>query len=469
MGDKNRTPISGNSKKKYSNGVVFEGSFANGEPHEGTITFLNNTSFIGIVNNHQPLKGKMIYYDGSLFDGIFNNGKPSSGKFTYNSKTNNKNVFYGTLNMNSLLDKTQFINGGLMHSDEGTFFYGDFADGKRFRGNMLYPNGNLFDGKLKDGKPSEGKMIYAYGDVLGGTWEDGKPLDVYAKVKLSNTGKSYCFFRKTENEPLPEVKYCLDKHGEVTINYGEINRILDENSSRINSLDDLIKNRMIKGVSDFNGLKEFAKEVLQDKVSGEAIENGFKGRHSSLDDLLQLSFKDTVEQLKKIRFEPLQDNRVIRDVLLTADEMKARIKEIAPENIASGIMSAPQMSEVPVPKGPAQPEGPGRPAQPGGRPGWPAQPGGPGRPAQPGGRPGWPAQPGGPGGPAIPGGPGRPVSAHPRQPYEDIARKLAGERRKKFAEYNMAQHPNENIAGTFVGREERQKEGRKEEKGIPGI
>jgi hypothetical protein len=187
-------------------------------------------------------------------------------------------------------------------------FTGEFRNGKPSNGAMFFKNNIIFSGKFdENGQFFEGKKIQPDGIVFDGSWKNDKSLDVSAIIKLSKTGKAYCSYRAGKNNLQREIEYCLkDDYGNfikaATINYEKINEILNGKDNRINNLDDLIKSEAIKGINNFNELKDFTKKMLQDRMSGGIIE-GFVGAHHSLDSLLLLSSVDTVEQLKKTRFQ----------------------------------------------------------------------------------------------------------------------------------------------------------------------
>ncbi|MDR2077992.1 MAG: hypothetical protein LBP39_03425, partial [Rickettsiales bacterium] len=255
--------------------------------------------------NGQPPKVRVIYRDGDIFDGkLDDNGKPCDGEMRYSN-----GVFY----------KGEFHNGrpskGIMKCNNGDILDGKFENGRFSSGVIMQNNGDVLEGKWQNGRFYYGKITYSNGDVYKGMWRKGEPLNVSVEAKLSKIGKSYCLYRQGKNNLQREVKYCLkdddDNIKAVTIDYGEINNILNGNNNipngfgnKINSLNDLIDRRVIEGVESFKELRDFAKEVLQDKMSG-GIEEGFDdwGSHPSLEDLLLLSSIDTVEQLKKTRFQ----------------------------------------------------------------------------------------------------------------------------------------------------------------------
>ncbi|MDR2077981.1 MAG: hypothetical protein LBP39_03370 [Rickettsiales bacterium] len=264
---------------------------------------------------------KVEYKNGTVFDGKFNNGRFLKGEITcYDGKTieceweniqlpegNNLDYFVSYIlenkpSKNGQTPKTRVILGN------GNVFDGELENGEFSSGVLRYANGNIYDGEFQYDKPSDGVMRFNGGYVCEGKWKDGKPLDISIKAPLSNTGKSYCLYRIGTNNSLSEVRYCLEDeiYGTtkiMTIDYVAINNILNGKDGEINNLDDLIKRRVIKGVGNFDELKEFAKKVLRDKMSGGVKEGFDSGGHIPLEDLLLLSSVDTVEQLKKTRFQ----------------------------------------------------------------------------------------------------------------------------------------------------------------------
>ncbi|MDR2077585.1 MAG: hypothetical protein LBP39_01305, partial [Rickettsiales bacterium] len=291
----------------------------------------------------------------TLFKGELEDGIPAKGDMKYKDR-----VFSGTFDKKGKLLKGILTgpNGTLIEYKPGEPPYGETKysgytfkgtfskDGKPLKGILTNTRGDVFDGEVDErGEPSKGTMTYADGTVYKGFWKNYSPYNVnetmnnqtlagntlvdrnlldktivmfdyrptMASVKtgLSNTGKSHCLFFRGRDNYTTKVEYHLFGHDKVSIDYGLINRILSEDSSKINSLNDLIdKNfnnpadgKVIEGVKDFNELKEFSKKVIQDRMS-EGVENGLMvGAHEPLVNLLLLSSIDTVEQLKKIRFQ----------------------------------------------------------------------------------------------------------------------------------------------------------------------
>jgi hypothetical protein len=283
----------------YGDKSVYEGSFENDKPSFGKITYPNGNIFEGTCRDYEPYKGKMTYTNGNVYEGNFHDGE---------------------------------ISDGIMTCRDGTIFEsGEISDGgDPIEGKMLYTNGDAFRGKFKNGKPSIGVKVLNNGDMLDGFWEDDRPVDVAVKVKLSDDGKSYCSFEAGEKSSYQKnvVEYHLGDRAEVTINYDGFNRILNGDAPEINSLNDLVSRKIISGVKDFNELKELSKKVFQDKMS-RGTEDVHRGNHGSLSNLLLLSSIDTVDQFKGAKFiEPMQDNREVKAVSLTVDEMKAKIEAL---------------------------------------------------------------------------------------------------------------------------------------------
>jgi hypothetical protein len=226
--------------------------------------------------NGQPLdKVRIIFRDGNVFEGkLDKDGRHSVGKM-------------------------MFIKGDV--------YDGEFKDGKLYRGKLTYINNTVLEGDFDENSQfCKGKKTQSDGIVLDGSWENNKPLDISVIAKLSKTGKAYCLFKRGKNNFQREIEYHLDGidgHNRVmTIDYERINEILDGKGGEINNLDDLVKSEAINGVNNFNELKDFAKKMFQDRMSGE-IKNGLEGLCIPLCDLLLLSSVDTVEQLKKTRFQ----------------------------------------------------------------------------------------------------------------------------------------------------------------------
>ncbi|MDR2077449.1 MAG: hypothetical protein LBP39_00610 [Rickettsiales bacterium] len=300
------------------NGDVYEYEVENGERSNiCTIKYRKGNIYRGKLDEHGNLSiGEMIFTDGYVFKGEFRNGELFDGTSTCKDE-------------NGQLCRCEFENGkpfnGMMSEysyKNGAFFTGIVKNGKFDCGTITYTDGgNLCESKIKNGKRSINKyrngdmceynfnddgqsfiskIIFSDGDVY--EFPENGSLDISVKIQLSKTGKSHCLFSMGKNNLQKEVEYHLGDSGEpVTINYTKINEMLNGKDSGINNLDDLIKRGAIKGVGNFNELKEFAKKVLQDKMS-RGIEEGFDGGHGSLGDLLLLSSIDTVEQLRKTRF-----------------------------------------------------------------------------------------------------------------------------------------------------------------------
>ncbi|MDR2077562.1 MAG: hypothetical protein LBP39_01190 [Rickettsiales bacterium] len=308
-------------KMIYPNDSVYEGKWENGRLYDGKITCTSGDVFEGKFKDGQLYDGKRIYADGDVYEGKWENGQLYDGKITYTNGT----ILEGKFKDGQLYDgkriyadgdvsEGKWENGQLYDGRKtytnGIILEGKFKDGQLYDGRETYTNGIILEGKFKDGQLYDGKRICANGDVSEGRWKNGKPLDVYEEVGLSKTKKSYCFFRKGKNNSLGKVRYRLrDDYNnvrEVTVDYGEINKILNGDSSillnTINSLDDLIRNRVIEGARSFNELRDFAKKILQDKMS-EGVEKGFEGVKGFLANLILLSSIDGVEELKKTRFQ----------------------------------------------------------------------------------------------------------------------------------------------------------------------
>ncbi|MDR2077383.1 MAG: hypothetical protein LBP39_00260 [Rickettsiales bacterium] len=286
-------------KKIDRDNIVFDGFWKNGQLYEGKKTCKDGL-FVeeGKWNNGQLCKGRKIYPDGDVLEGEWKNGDFYYGKKIYPDG----NVLEGEWKEYQLCVGTRTHPSGVIL--EGTWENGQLCEGRK-----TYPTGDVEEGEWKEDQLCVGKKIDPLGNVSEGTWENKESLNVSEKIKLSKTGKSYYSFGIGKNNFQGEAKYCLkDDHGttkEIIINYEKINEILNKNSSKINSLNDLLENKAIKGVNNFNELKNFARNMLQDKMSGGSggIEDGFNGSKSPLNDFLLLSSIDTVEQLKKTRFQ----------------------------------------------------------------------------------------------------------------------------------------------------------------------
>ncbi|MDR2077743.1 MAG: hypothetical protein LBP39_02125, partial [Rickettsiales bacterium] len=263
------------------------------EDEQVNFIIYSDAVFEGVIRGGKPFYGTMTYKNGAVYKGGFDSyGKRSLGKMTY--ANGDVYEYKSEIGINSWKGTINYKNGD--------FFDGEFRDDKPHYGKIIYTNGNIFKGYFKNGKPSKGTKTRPDGVVYRGKFENGAMLDVSVELKLSNTGKSYYSFRMGKNNFQRKVKYHLDGYNEVTINYNKINEILNGKADGINSLDDLIRNKVIKGVNNFNELKDFAKKMLQDKMFGD-IKKGFEGAKNPLSNLLLLSSVDRVEQLKKTRFQ----------------------------------------------------------------------------------------------------------------------------------------------------------------------
>jgi hypothetical protein len=130
-----------------SNGVVedatYEGYWKGGRRDgQGTITWVDGTSFTGTWRYDQRFEGEMR----------FNNGNSYEGKFLNDKLHGFARVYLAT----------------------GVIFEGNFdqnqCDGV---GKLLYPNGDIYFGQHKGfGKDGQGKMLYANGSSYEGGWSN---------------------------------------------------------------------------------------------------------------------------------------------------------------------------------------------------------------------------------------------------------------------------------------------------------
>ncbi|MDR2077822.1 MAG: hypothetical protein LBP39_02545 [Rickettsiales bacterium] len=333
----------------YENGNIFKGDFEDGRPSDGTITYENGNIFKGVLKDDKPSEGTMTHKSGTVFVGKFDeNGQFFEGDITCydgkqyklkNSQLSEDNTYYIVMNLSrdEFEDNNQSPRVRVIYRN-GDVFDGDFKDGKRHEGKMTYGDGIIFDGEFKNDYISKGTKAYPNGSVYIGEWENGSPLDVSVKLMLSDTRKLYCLYRRGRNNFQRDVKYCLkDDFGTtkaMTINYEKINEILNgDGNDKINSLDDLVKKGVIEGVGSFNDLKEFAKEVLRDIMFGDIAKGFNDGSYGSLEDLLLLSSIDTVEQLKKTRFQ-LYCTRELEDSLIEDyKSLEGFLKSVGIDNI----------------------------------------------------------------------------------------------------------------------------------------
>ncbi|MDR2077495.1 MAG: hypothetical protein LBP39_00845, partial [Rickettsiales bacterium] len=348
-------------RKTYTNGGVSEGKLENGQLYDGKRIYADGGVSEGKWENGQLYDGKRIYADGDVYEGKWENGQLYDGRKTYTDGT----ILEGKWENSQLYDGRKTYTNGII-------LEGKFKDGQLYDGKRIYANGDVSEGKWENGQLYDGKITYSDGDVYEVTGENDRPLDVSVELKLSDTGKSYCSYRIGKNNSPGKIEYHLeDDYGNVrvvTIDYGEINKILNGVSSTtlstIGNLDDLIRNRVIGGVESFNELRDFAKEVLQDKMLGD-IKKGFDGARGPLDDLLMLSSIDRVEELKRTRFQ-LEYTRKGEDSLrkeygslkdflesvginintVEEDYISLKVDTIPPDHTVSVILDIKKMKEL---------------------------------------------------------------------------------------------------------------------------
>ena len=74
----------------FTNGSEYEGTFPEDpwtHEQEGTTRYKNGDVYKGTYGQGLPSWGKMSFANGDVFEGTFLKGKPSNGKMTYSAKT----------------------------------------------------------------------------------------------------------------------------------------------------------------------------------------------------------------------------------------------------------------------------------------------------------------------------------------------------------------------------------------------
>lgn len=137
---------------------------------KGSYTYPNGNKYTGELSGGVPEgKGKLYSAGGKLlFDGTFAAGEPYEGK-QRSYDDSGRIAFDGNL-------KDGVASGaGKQYSLGKLQFDGTFEGGERVAGTLFYDNGNkytgAFDGDLPGGS---GKMIYKNGDSYEGDWVNGK-------------------------------------------------------------------------------------------------------------------------------------------------------------------------------------------------------------------------------------------------------------------------------------------------------
>ncbi len=140
------------------------------------------SSYKGIWLNDKPHgPGTVVYKDGSYFKGEFENGRSMAGFLTYSSGNTKR---------------AKWVNGELVEEfsieyKNGSNYIGELKNGKRDGyGQYAYVNGSQYEGNWKNGeKHGDGKLIYNSGAFYQGSWENGKRHGI--GVYIDSRGNKY--------------------------------------------------------------------------------------------------------------------------------------------------------------------------------------------------------------------------------------------------------------------------------------
>ncbi len=177
-------------------GCQFIGKFSNGSRYDKTKSRLiamrvpytgeftnpiiskNNSKYIGRIEKRELSNGTIEYWNGDTFSGSFKNDKPFTGKYTY-------------------AQPTEIEDHGIVYWSipAGCIFDGDFTTytgcvDKEITCKDWNKDWTKYIGALKNGRPNgEGTMIYRNGNKYIGNLENGKP-----------TGKGTMIYANGEKE-----------------------------------------------------------------------------------------------------------------------------------------------------------------------------------------------------------------------------------------------------------------------------
>lgn len=220
-------------KYKYDNGYIYEGF---------------------VDEEYKPNgEGKMTFQIDYIFEGTFKNGEPKIGKITFKEKEEDGWVYKGEVNENYT------FNG------QGTirYFYGNYYQGKWLNNKLIdnvkvkFIDGDLFEGNVGENldynsegylylkNPVEGKITYVNKDIYEGFFKD----------QFIKDGKGTVFF-KNEDTFKGTFKNDIAKNGKYKFKNGKEHN--DDNG-------EIYKNKIFLNNIDYDNLdkeKENIKRIL---------------------------------------------------------------------------------------------------------------------------------------------------------------------------------------------------------------
>jgi hypothetical protein len=150
----------------YNDGVVYEGSFRNGERKEGIVRYPSGLSFTGTFEQDVCKKGIHMHTDGWKFEGEYDaNGNRKKGVYNYKDGRVFEGFFEG---MNPLEGKQTW--------PDGMVFKGKYKGGRRHEGTIWYTDGSVFTGTFceEGSKRKKGLLTEANGNSFYGTWVNNR-------------------------------------------------------------------------------------------------------------------------------------------------------------------------------------------------------------------------------------------------------------------------------------------------------
>jgi hypothetical protein len=153
----------GRGAYRYTNGIVVEAVFAQGEAAgDATVTYPSGQKYVGPVTpqSNPQGKGRMTYPNGAVYEGDFVDG--------------------------------DLVGEGDMRYADGTHYVGEFRAGKRQgHGTQHFANGDEYVGDFVfDERHGSGRYVQANGDILEGEWQGGS-LNGKCHIVVSSEDSEY--------------------------------------------------------------------------------------------------------------------------------------------------------------------------------------------------------------------------------------------------------------------------------------
>lgn len=138
-------------------GSKLEGLWSNGQLVWGRIYYTDGSYYTGKINDSQPNgNGVLVTKNRKILKGNFNNGELSEGEIEYESTD-----YRGQI-------KNGIPNGYGQYRDNNYTYDGEWENGKRVNGKLIYADGTVFEGLFSENLPSSGKFLWKNGTVYEG-------------------------------------------------------------------------------------------------------------------------------------------------------------------------------------------------------------------------------------------------------------------------------------------------------------